>query len=82
MVAEMTVPTSSRSGKKTSNSSMPASISLASAGGGQFAVGVDQHFAGGHIHHVGDDVSAFQIVDGHFHLRDLGLLNFLDQRWR
>ena len=59
---------------------MPDSMSLASAGGGQFAVGVDEHFAGGHVHHVGHHVGAFQVVGGNFHLLDLGLLDFLEQR--
>ena len=45
-VAEITLPTSSRSGKKTSNSAMPASMSLASTRRRQLVVGLDQHFAG------------------------------------
>ena len=61
---------------------MPASISLLSTVGGQLAVGVDQHFAGGHVDHVGGDVGAFQIVGRDFHLLDLGLLDFLEQRAR
>ena len=58
--------------------SMPASISLPIAVVGQLAVGVDQHFAGGHVDHVGGDVGAFEIVRRDFHLLDLRLLDFLD----
>src|ERR1035437_214982 len=46
----------------------------------QFAVGVDHDFAGGHIHHVGDDIRAFDIVGRDFHLLDLGLEEFLVER--
>ena len=52
---------------------------LAQHGRRQLAVGVDHDFAGGHIHHVGDHVRAFQIVGRDFHLLDLGLVNFLVQ---
>ncbi len=45
-------------------------------------VGFDQHFAGGHVDHVGGDISAFEIVRGNFHVLDLGLLNFAeDASW-
>src|ERR1017187_1769857 len=46
----------------------------------QFAVGVDHDFAGGHIHHVGDHVRAFDIVGRDLHLLDLGLEKFLVNR--
>ena len=79
----MTLPTSSRSGKKISK--------LFDAGFDQLArcmvavsslIGFDQHFAGRHVDHVGGDVGAFEIVRRDFHLLDLGLLDFLDRRWR
>ena len=59
---------------------MPASISLLSTVGGELAVGVDHDFAGGHVHHVGDDVGAFEIVGRDFHLLDLRLEDFLVER--
>ncbi len=75
----MTVPTSSRSGKKTSKLVMPASISLLTTVGGQFLIGVDHDFAGGHVDDVGSDEGAFEIVDRDFNLRDLVLDDFLHQ---
>ena len=75
----MTVPTSSRSGKKTSKVSMPASISLLMTVGSQFLIGVDHHFAGRHIDHVGGDEGAFEIVRGNFDVRDLVLQDFAHQ---
>ena len=72
----MTVPTSSRSGKKTSKVSNAGFDQLADNGGGQFLIGVDHHFAGRHIDHVGGDEGAFEIVDGDFDLRDLVLDDF------
>ncbi len=52
---------------------------LADDGGRQFLIGVDHDFAGRHIDHVGGDESAFQIVGGHFDLRDLVLDDLLHQ---
>ena len=57
---EMTLPASSRSGKKTSKSSeCRLRCSLSISGGGQLVVGFHQHFAGGHVDHIGGDVGAF-----------------------
>jgi hypothetical protein len=72
-VVEMTVPTSSRSGKKTSKLVDAGFDQLADHGGRQFLIGVDHHFAGRHIDHVGGDEGAFQIVDGDFDLAILFL---------
>ena len=55
---------------------------LADDGRGQLVIGLDQHFAGRHVDHVGGDVGAFEIVGRDFHLLDLGLLDFLVRRWR
>ena len=55
---------------------------LAIDGGGQFLVGLHQHFAGGHVDHVGGDVGAFQIGAVDLHLLDLGLQNrFVKRSW-
>ena len=43
-------------------------------------IGLDQNFAGFHIDHVGRDVSAFEIVGSNFHLLDLVLLDFAEDR--
>src|ERR1039457_6453837 len=53
---------------------------LLDAGGGQLVVGVDEDFSGGHVHHVGGDVGAFQIVGRDLGLLNLGLLNILLQQ--
>ena len=74
------VPTSSRSGKKTSNSVMPASISLPSTGRRSARCWPRPDFAGRHVDHVGGHVGAFEIVGRDFDLLDLRLLDFLEER--
>ena len=48
--------------------------------GGELVVGFHQHFAGGHVDHVGGDEGALQIGAVDFHLLDLGLLDRFEQR--
>src|SRR5579864_2100257 len=55
---------------------------LGDDGGGQLLVGVDDHLAGRHVHHIRRNVGAFQIVGRDFHLLDARLLDFLHQRRR
>ena len=42
---------------------------------GELLIGFHQHFAGGHVDHVGGDIGALQVGAIDFHLLDLGLEN-------
>ena len=50
--------------------------------GGNFAIGFEQHLSRGGVNDIGGGETTFQIVGSHFHLGDLGLLDFLEGRRR
>ena len=70
---------SSRSGKKTSTSVIPASAKRLPEIGGERLVGFEQNFAGLAIDDVGDAVGAFEIGQRRANLRDFGLDQFLEE---
>ena len=70
----MMLPTSSRSGKKTSKLGRAARQHLVQPVGGELDVGLDDHFAGVRIDHVGGGQRAVELGSFNF--------NFVDRRRR